>query len=761
MADTFAPSNNFSDPKSFINYSRGYDTAAGAVGAAASELGGAISQGIIVKDAVLKERVNEEVRAAVEQADTRYTGYDARPSSDPKTVELPSGAVRQIERLNKMKQGVERGRISSEHYYARLATEAKRIRSEYSGYADQIDDAFKGLIGTTPANALRRQLQEAEASARSAAAAAANRDASFRDYALKSGMLPADMRMQLANPNSANDPVLMAKARYAIGEEAAFKENTERKIQLLQLQSKTREYNANETADAFTGSVIRSYNNMMSASPDYKQLMELQRRAITEGQNGGVLKGTEEQMRNLVATIRQSTEQIKQSHLQSFGGLVDTIPQQVQSAFKFLDDNLTRIEKNLTDENFGALSRNLAATKGLKNATSRELLERSSAASRAAVLEETFGREFVSRYYTTPGGAETINDTISWVNDGATADLADGKVKSLTEAIKQQGIRGEATPQGSSDLFNRITSVLGSKGVRPDVYMRFADALYGPENKAFIASLPESERQAVLMKSANPEMFKRLKEYATVTGNYQVLDDYKSYVTDGLAQAQRKNIDTVNSLNESSSTVRVSYNEKTNRFEVMNVAPKTDKPVPRLAARALDYVSGDASSANKAVRELNSSLAMVQELAAQNGKDIKSDIPGLLSNMGYAGDKDGKGNLFDRLNPVDPNNPKGQGKDVPLGDGFFSGHLQDPRGSSGVDRLGGGAGGDTLSAAPFDRMRSALLESGVPSDTAEKLLTLVDTITGVPSIMDALNKGDTKELASSLLRRSSRFLLLR
>lgn len=81
---------------------------------------------------------------------------DANASMDE--PQLPADVNALGDRLETLRSSVDSGKIPQSYYEGRLLAEAKRIRAQYPGFRQEIDDAFARVTGSNPANAVVHSL---------------------------------------------------------------------------------------------------------------------------------------------------------------------------------------------------------------------------------------------------------------------------------------------------------------------------------------------------------------------------------------------------------------------------------------------------------------------------------------------------------------------------------------------------------------------------------------------------------------------------
>lgn len=93
----------------------------------------------------------------------------AKAQADPNQGKILGGAAGEgtpvppaVNKLGNRVEGLteayKSGSLSDSYYWSKMEAEVRQIRAQYPGYRDYIDEKVSGILGTTPANALRRSL---------------------------------------------------------------------------------------------------------------------------------------------------------------------------------------------------------------------------------------------------------------------------------------------------------------------------------------------------------------------------------------------------------------------------------------------------------------------------------------------------------------------------------------------------------------------------------------------------------------------------
>lgn len=107
----------------------------------------------------IADRERQQYTDALEQmkASGKVTGILAA-GSDEGTATSPQEVQDLGDHLATLKSAKDGGKISSTYYESRLLAEAKKLRAQYPGFKDEIDQQFAKVTGSNPANAYIRAL---------------------------------------------------------------------------------------------------------------------------------------------------------------------------------------------------------------------------------------------------------------------------------------------------------------------------------------------------------------------------------------------------------------------------------------------------------------------------------------------------------------------------------------------------------------------------------------------------------------------------
>lgn len=151
--DIQLPNANMPD---FTGASRGIDTNK-AFEKLFAGIGDAIEYSTKSKDLEIRTNIRKDAQAGFDVTQNEsISAAGGSPAGEP-----PSGLMDGKDTIERMKTAYDQGLISDTHYYGRLTSQLKGLRTKYPGYEDVVDSIVQDVTGTRPANAYRSALLDA------------------------------------------------------------------------------------------------------------------------------------------------------------------------------------------------------------------------------------------------------------------------------------------------------------------------------------------------------------------------------------------------------------------------------------------------------------------------------------------------------------------------------------------------------------------------------------------------------------------------
>lgn len=640
MADnkSLTPGTNDAQPPSFLNYSRGFDSANSAVGQGLTSFGETVGKAIQLADQYNVNAIQDEVRQTVETLDTRYIGTTL--GGDTK---LPEAATTQIKNLERMKAAAAQGKVSPEHYYSVLQVKAKEIRSKYGdlAYADEIDKAFSNLLGTTPANALRKIVAHEAERAANKAATEATHNRSLLDSIVKGGLTQNGQIIQrAAMPGAENDPVFMAQARLAVGKDQAFKAQMAQEVQLLHLKKARNEDTADEAGKLVRNFTTKQLQDLMTNVPEYKQLQDMEAQARQAKLSGkAVDPQLEDNLRVMVNAIKARGEAIKRDMYTTFGNVPGVDAKTIQQSAEFVDTVIKSTADRITNKEYGAVGLNAATVHGIKDATTVNFLQTSNVLRSYDALKDIVGREVWPTIHLQVGGAAINQPIVDGIAIAQTHDMATKVATSLSQDFTPNpNLTGKDAAEANAKSLGHLTAMMTSpNGIADKAVMNnLVNKVFSDGGKEFMSRIGDTKvRDDFFYKMASPAAFNNVKAIAS-SGYPQVMQNYKSFISDGLLQTMRQTVDRAAEFNNETRTQLIKYNPATKQFEV--VAKTNEGLLPPAAgfAAVRDSITSDA---RHVIDELNKAMIVADGVAKNTGEPIERIVGPAIEQIGRTTDK--------------------------------------------------------------------------------------------------------------------------
>lgn len=792
MADDFAPKTNESNAPSFLNYSRGVDN--NTLRTLFQGIGEAVDSGIKAVDRGFTQMVKDEVRASVEQTDASM-GIVSNPRAsgfDP----MPEELANDINKLKTRRESMLAGRLSSEHYYAQLHAQSKKIRHRWggadgaSGYTEQIDDAFKELIGTTPANALRREMFAAQESAAREAAANRNSDQNFIDQIIKNGSVPPAFVDTIAVPGNVDNPEYMYALKSSVAAREAERNMYE--VSSLKFENELKRGNVNKEAlgSHYAKGLAMKVDDLVSRGVNYQRLQTMAaaaQKAALEGKS--ITPEAKQQIQALTGVVLNEVETIIAKERSTFNGF-EHIRDDAGKIEDLIRNPVKQIAQGFADENYGVLKSGALNLKILRDDAEFNLLSSSKRVQTQDAARRIYGDVAFGMLIQDVGVKEFFSPTTEFYTNAALADatLREGKdlnanITDLVSEIKRNPETAPEAGKAVNTILSKIPGIIRNEDIDENMRLEMARKAYHPNNKALWSNLAADKRAKVYRDLVNPENYNAVKKLAM--RDPSLLTNYETTVIDFAYSTSREPINTLNSVSTSISDKIVRYDEANNQVVVDTVTPPAvGGSLSTFTQTAINRVnSTGVSSAQDDVNMLLKSFEPIWTAKGIPKEKWPLEARAILRTFGLTLDKTGS-NLFENIIGVQPQQPSRlggptsedfstlssdidlqQGRQISaaagtnvevkeLMDNFNS--TEDPElralfkqqlfnllsidpSTLGTTPAPVGRGGDRMN------MGSPITNPAIANNPAVK--EVVDLLTGVPSFIEAIKSGDPTEIA--------------
>lgn len=479
--------------------------------------------------------------------------------------------------LTSLKTAKDNGKISSSYYQGRLLSEAKRLRAEYPGFRQDIDDAFAKVTGMNPANAYMRALT----TDLNRAAAGVGREVKKAENFVtqRAGYPNAGVMMEAVRTGRAGlKEVMDWSAPY---EQEDF--NLNRRAKIMTDEKATREFKATRVGELvdYAGGVAvgRSIDTMsarmgINSAEDASKLDTAVKAGIVPQQQW-VQWGQELAQHKTQLDLQMTKDGHKSGAIQILGAT--EFNKRKAEALKPLDTMIERIY----NKDVGGYYRMSQDLKGINEEGQKRLLENPRLGpylQQMQALKEIGGEQNLQKFMidTIKGDFNADHQTYftRWKAEFQTqlSMKKDGVPTTFNNAIDDIKAKGIKDTRLNNAVLNEVTKITNSD-IPEAVKLNYAAAAFSPENRGMIGKLsadgvdskgrPITGQSAVFQKFTSPEMTKEM--FKLGQKNPQVWKNYVDWAQETLAN-ELINKD-INSLAEIRNPhIRVGWDSDNKRF---------------------------------------------------------------------------------------------------------------------------------------------------------------------------------------------------
>jgi len=578
-----------------------------------------------IQNTIMNQKSQIDDEFGVGAAATGQADIALQPQPTPAALEQ---AGRDVEGVTAAYQS---GRLKESHYWARLESMVRQMKTRFPGYRDEIDSMVSKVAGTTPANALRNQLQaEAEAQLRNAANDPVTKQVqgmasnATLARAFPQGVFNDDGSVKYTLPQ-----LIEGEARITAGDKeveaataklnwrAKNNENVEEDSFLL----------AKKGVDTILGDYIRSETN----EETLKTLTKLSNSAVKGGIGGG------EQAAQLSLQLKEAeTNLLRQADemlLKEFPGSTPGGPtssfsmiltQQHQMDVKAgITTYFKNFQDDLTEGNYNLIKMDAVRSQAMTDKAGADILQRHPILVTNAALREKLGPEVLNALM---GQApDNMNATTKAINDLAVSQIANGEA-SLSQSLDNLRQAGVKDPKAYMTVLNSTSKILTTEGT-DEVKVDAVKGLFGPENRELLAKLPPEYRLQAYRTFTSPDMQKSmLKMKETDPASFNT---YKAWVTHSAEALFMKEAQDTQSAVVDRDMVTIRWDEKAHQLSVI--------PLPGIrtsSAAGELYERSVMPGIRASVARLNAEISGIAPLYAADGQDPGAEIGQILKGMG-------------------------------------------------------------------------------------------------------------------------------
>ena len=582
-------------------------------------------------------RGSQGVDAAVN--DPMVTGggnaINGGPSGPPATPPAVNAGVSEISRLS---EAYRDGRISDTYYFAKIESEARRLRAKFPGYRDEIDKEVSSLIGTNPANALRSSIIRDLKEAQSTATSRANSDESIIERGKEH--LTSDQYNRFLRDKS---PAFVAELKSTIQSEEAKKAGisslkSQYELKKAQGAARQEEIEGIATQDAAdtvwkildAGIATAGGTNINSLTEKVNQMAT--GKPLTPEEMGSIRSG-------VAALISQTELALDQKFSSRFGkdgqytyNSEIRNPERIKQIKELALAPIRAMSKALTDNDIGMFAWHANQAKLMKDSTIQQIYARSNSARNLAAAQEILGPSFGALILNNDVLKGAVSDmTRMFVMDSVAkgvvgnSPLESQMLDNLREVRSRPNASGLAveSTKGVLDTYRRI---LTNKATDDVSLRQMANTAFNPERN-FITNkdlLTGNSQQSVLASFTNPDLVNNLSRLKS--SDPQSWENYKRWLESSTQAVFSTTLSQLAQWQKTPQGYSVTVDNQG------RISLSRDRSVPTDAfTRSVDAA---VSSLQKPIAQLNSVISARKLIAQKDGQDPNQVATTLLNALG-------------------------------------------------------------------------------------------------------------------------------
>lgn len=586
-----------------------------------------------------KER--EEYTAALEKIKQSGTNNILNPSSDGAST--PEEVSQLSDTLSTLKSARDAGKISSSYYEGRLLAEAKKLRAQYPGFRQEIDEQFAKVTGSNPANAYIRALttdinrgaSQASSELKKAESFVAQRNgypnAAQVMQRVQTGQAGMTEVMQWAAPYEREDYEL--KRRSAIFQDNKMEKETQ-KTKVGELFDFAAATAVNRSVDTMSGRMgINTAEDAMKLDSAVKAGIVPQQQWVQWGQE---LAGHKTQLQ-----IQMTRDADKAGATRILGK--EEVNRRIADSLKPIDALIDRIY----NKDVGGYTRMAQDLKGINEEAQKGLLTHPKLGpylQMQQAFKEIGGEQNLQKFNLDIIKGDFSSDLKTYFGNwqkGIATQFSSSNGKGTTtfndwiDDIKAKGVKDKKFNEVVMKEVNKITDGTIPENVR----MNYAQAAFSPGNRGMISKLAEGEGQSrTFQRWTSPEMTKSMFELGKK--DPQVWKNYVDWAQETLAN-ELANKD-INSLAEIRNPhIRVGWDTDNKRFVPSYDSVRTASEAASMRAGGPQRASNGADDSEyqfvqRLTNRLNNNLYNYKNIAEAAGIDADAFILKTIANTNPA-----------------------------------------------------------------------------------------------------------------------------
>ena len=580
-----------------------------------------LDTGVKEADRYQKEQIRDDIFDQVDAVQDEFGVGDRTFQERDIALARPRELERAGENLDVLQAAYERGALRESHYWARMNSIVRQMRSRYPGYRTEIDGMVSSITGARPANALRAAL--------------------FREWAADSSSTPTQMDKLVTSAANAGTLPIEYYDRQEQGNPFTFVELQERVAEKNRQVFESRAAAARMSRAAsegdltselvkthaqgtFTNTVQNILNDSLEASGGYsaiKERLDKYQQSLASGQP--VSQESLQQDRAMVsqlaldlelALLQQANEPFGEDPNQSIASSLT--PKEVQDKIDLAMAPIRLLQDALSTDNPNGVMTAMAAVSDAKLQDNvRRVLEENDVLGGMQVLNEAVGPEVASTVLTlSPRGQS------SFVTAMTSLDLASLSAQNRTVLDGFQAAVGVSDEYGAEYLNNTLVAlgnVMDSK-IPFELKAGEVNFVFADNTHSVLEELDRSSRLDYYRRAASPQMTQKMVALKAA-GGQEAWDLYQKWVTYEFQILFEAEVNDLSSFGDHPG-VTVRWDPATTSFIHSNNGV---------------FGSGMFATSGPIGDGINTAIHGVVGLIRENGGNVEEEIGLLLQEMGF------------------------------------------------------------------------------------------------------------------------------
>lgn len=607
----------------------------GAIGTLFSGVADALQSGVRNADRETQANIEKQIFDEVVDIQEEFgVGSATTMQRDAAEGVTPREITRSMNHIQGLQNAFEQGQLRESHYWARLNSMTRQMRSRYPGYRVEIDRMVSGITGRRPANALRSALMnEFEEDARRRSAEASDYER-FANQNLDK--LPTDffLRQEAGNPYTYNE--LRRHVHLEESEEAATAERRaemafQKEQNNLNVEQATRQFRGE--ANAVVQKALRS--TQTAIGQQYSEIQQDLARLRNQVSAGVSVDETEAlQIRAQMGELRQMLTQnilnLANNPWVEGGSFDDSyaavLPREdLNAAIGFALQPLDILEEAIINNNTGVVSAIAGWNEATTSSRQRTILENDNTLQAIADLQAIGGQRLVDEFlvmnpeaqdalsysFTNSNGIgmlrgdRTLNDAVTFAEDNDLPSVVNSEAERWVQTV------------------NAISS--GDMNMPLEFQQNYVRGMFN--NPSVMNRFDRQSQFSLFNKIASPTVTKGMMNLRN-EGDQESWDTYEVFVEEVFQSLFQQEMDSLQEFSVSPSWIgRVVWDTKNSRFRIQDPLPST--PL------ALGLDARDLRSTQQAMERINSGIRNIAPIIEDAGGETGPELFILLEQMGF------------------------------------------------------------------------------------------------------------------------------